>query len=73
MTTLREALLLVKDPGAMAEPLRVRVSSSTLADLNRIEAMARGAGMRDVNRSSLVRAALEDYIARVAATQIEEN
>lgn len=73
MTTLREALTLAPEPESLGAPLRVRVENKILDGLNRIEAKARGAGMRDVNRSTLVRAALAAYIERFDATQIEEN
>lgn len=48
--------------GALDEVLRVRVDSDLLARIDRVEALMRGNGRRDVNRSFVVRASLKSFL-----------
>lgn len=54
----------------LSEAIRVRVPLKLRDRLDRIEARERGKGRRDVNRSSLIRDAIEAY---VEAQELEER
>lgn len=66
MTAALESLLgalgLKRSSSDLEVPLRVRVSETTLDELNALEAFLRGHGFRDASRSALVRAAISSYL-----------
>ncbi len=54
------------EPVAFGNTVRVRLSSNLVEQLDRVEAYARGIGMRHVTRSSLIRAALKALLEGAA-------
>lgn len=57
--------------GGLTEPLRVRVTSDSETDLNRIEAYFRGQGFKHANRSHIIRIALNSYVNNVQVNHPE--
>lgn len=56
---------LIPSPTDLSEVIRVRVDRDLLESLDRIEALIRGQGYRDVTRSSLIRAAISGFVEAV--------
>lgn len=59
---LLESLGLAAHKDALDEVVRVRLDDELLARLDRVEAFMRGRRIRQVNRSSLIRAAISSYL-----------
>ena len=52
----------VTPSGQLDTPLRVRVASEAITGLDRVEAFFQGKGYREVNRSHLVRTAIDRLV-----------
>ncbi|MFC7597565.1 hypothetical protein ACFQU3_19785 [Terrabacter sp. GCM10028922] len=62
---IRRAIHTPSTGKGLSDAVRVRLDTALVQRLDRIEALARGAGMRDVTRSTLIRTALETYVEAV--------